>query len=428
MNLLIEQLMRWLKPGKTPTAQTIAQERERKDPVQQRLPPAIAEPLNAELLALPMPESFRTQVTDQLRESLKRWRANPDSSNCLVMLGHPVEPLALWLKEVATHLDEANLQIMQLQQEWSARPHNYSEIKSLLAEEFKQRTQQMESESRSDGRSPQENPLSLVVIPSLDWCFLRCLDGLTAIEYLRSVVLNDRSRFWLMACNHWGWEYLDQVCQLSAYFGQTVSLPDLNALQLRNWLLPVMEDWGIAFLPDLRSKPEAMTGLSTDTESSVGQISGDRASPWNSIEERRYFEILETLSNGVSSVALSLWLNSLCYAPPDQTPPDSASAVPERLSQQGWIYRSKAKLPKIPNFSADERYALYSLLLHGGISLSHLASSLGDEEGDARVNAQVLQRAGIVERDRNLLWVKPTCYPGIREDLYRNNFLVHEES
>ncbi len=76
---------------------------------------------------------------------------------------------------------------------------------------------------------------------------MRCIGGLEAIEALRDLVAGDSSRFWLIGCNSWAWQYLERIYQINAYLTNTVSLPPLKEEQMQEWLQPLMTklnpDW-----------------------------------------------------------------------------------------------------------------------------------------------------------------------------------------
>ena len=85
---------------------------------------------------------------------------------------------------------------------------------------------------------------SAIVLPELTQCFVRCIEGLEGVLYLRKEILKDCDRFWIVGCNHWAWEYLSYVCQINAYFDRTVALPELTGYDLFAWLAPVRRQLG----------------------------------------------------------------------------------------------------------------------------------------------------------------------------------------
>jgi len=128
--------------------------------------------------------------------------------------------------------------------------------------------------------------------------------------------------------------------------------------------------------------------------------------------QSEYFENLAAISQGLPSVAASLWLRSLCYEP----------SVDENAPAQ--LKQKKAKLPDLPNLLPEDRYILYSLLLHRYLSLSHLAVSLGESETTMQARVQFLLQTDAIERRNRFLYVAPAHYHKLRATLDYNNFLV----
>jgi hypothetical protein len=220
---------------------------------------------------------------------------------------------------------------------------------------------------------------------------------LEAIEHLQEHVFRDPSQFWLIGCNNWAWQYLNYVCNVGAYLGEAVSLPTLSKTELREWLAPVL---GVVDLD-------------------VGQNEGDEKAAKS---QEQYFDNLADLSRGLSHVAAQLWLRSLRCESPESDEFQGEEEIVARVRQD------KAELPDLPELLPEDLYLLYSLLLHGGMSLSHLALSLGESETTVQSRVQFLWHADIVERQRDWLWVNPAHYPRIRATLDSNNFLVGEET
>ena len=135
--------------------------------------------------------------------------------------------------------------------------------------------------------------------------------------------------------------------------------------------------------------------------------------------QKSYFENLADNSSGISSVAASLWLRSLRYEwNSDTDTPEDDFEPPFSLNQ------TKPKLPDLPNLISEDRYILYSLLLHGGMTLSQLALSLGEDESPVKARVQVLVQANLIDRSKSLLFINPAYYPKLKNLLSRNNFLV----
>lgn len=244
------------------------------------------------------------------------------------------------------------------------------------------------------------------------------------------------------------WDYLDSVTNLGAYCGEVFPLPRLKGKSLKAWLNPLFSEFNISF-----AKSKLNSNL----------LDGDK-----SVEDK-YFDKLASVSAGVSVVAVQAFLHSLGYKTSEQIAKDRNAhdnsrqnllaegrlekIIPEGLKQKADELKSSAKaamrddresgrtktetnennkillvenpeLPKLPNLSSEDHYILYSLLLHGDISLSALTETLGDEEYKVRAQVQMLRRAGIVEERNQILQVNPIYYPKLKQELASNNFVI----
>lgn len=354
-----------------------------------KLPADMALNLSQALINLPSHASGETAV-DALNTALVQWRENINAPNSLVILGAPVMPLSRILSDTIGISKEENiLQVRTVQ--WEARPHEYANIQNYLKNEINSELIIPEKEDISDTQERLEARNSLVVISRLDWCFLRCIGGFEGIEFIRNIVFAEQSCFWLIGCNTWAWQYLDFIYQVSAYLGSAVSLPNLSGEELQEWLKPVVEGANVEF------------GDDGGSEDGVSQ------------ERELYFEQLAGVSQGMTSVAAALWLRSLRYEAPV---PDADGATTPKLKLD------KPNLPDLPNLLSQDHYLLYSLLLHGGMSLAHLAASMGKSISAVKPRVQFLLQSGVIEREQNLLGVNPAHYPKLKIILDTNNFLV----
>ena len=363
-----------------------------------KLPAKIYSDLNKTIANLSNYPPYLSAVQTALQTALENWQNHLDAPNSLVILGAPVLPLSEIMNEAIAQwqhkkLFEMPLKVRSLQ--LSARPHDFEYIQKSLENQLSKISHSPElagevtaSEEVLDSRH------TIVVVSRLDWCFLRCIDGLDPIEYLRNLTFKDSSVFWLIGCNDWAWRYLDFIFQVSAYFDRTVSLPKAQGEDLKLWLQPVLDKINL----------ENYDEFSSDKLAEV---------------QKSYFQNLSDNSSGISSVAASLWLRSLRYEwNSDTETPENDFQPPFSLKQ------NKPKLPDLPNLISEDRYILYSLLLHGGMTLSQLALSLGEDESPVKARVQVLVQANVIDRSKSLLFINPAFYPKLKNLLYTNNFLV----
>jgi hypothetical protein len=364
----------------------------------QKLPAKIASQLNQTIANLPSYPPHVAEIQSALQTALEKWRNDIDAPNSLVILGSPVLPLSEILNDAIAHwqpqeLFQVPFQVRSLP--LSAHPHDFQEIQTLLQNELSKTRESAEQAGEVSASADVLNYRQFVMlITRLDWVFLRCINGLDPIEHLRNLVFKDASVFWLIGCNHWAWQYLDFVFQVSAYFGQTISLSKAKGVDLQKWLEPAI----------------GQINLPVSEELNPEQIAEN---------QELYFESLADTSLGITSVAAALWLQSLGYeSNSENEPPPTDCHPPFSLKQ------NPPKLPDLPNLIPEDRYIIYSLLLHGGMTLEHLALSLGEAESSVKARVQFLVQIDAIDRHNKLLVIDPAFYPKLKNLLYTNNFLV----
>ena len=358
-----------------------------------QLPLSISTQIDRKIADLSSHPDHQTTVQSALKEALNKWRQQPEAPNSLVILASPVSPLTRILSESASSFQEDNLLPVK-SSEWTVQPHEYNKIQTQLLSQFnlhESLSKATDVVTSVTGKS--EDVLRLLVIPRLEWCFLRSIGGLEVIEILRDLISSDASQFWLIGCNNWAWRYLDQIYQVSAYFGETETLSALTGTQIKEWLQPIVDEINLNWGEDLAQE---------DLDS----------------YQKQYFENLADISLGIGTVGADLWMRGLQY-PASET--DNLQDKEEVLSG---LTIQKPKLPDLPNLIPEDRFLLYSLLLHGGMNLSHLALSLGQMESLVKTRVRFLLQTGVIRRESNLLIVSPCYYPRLKAILKNNNFLV----
>ncbi|NEP56966.1 MAG: hypothetical protein F6K31_08055 [Symploca sp. SIO2G7] len=345
------------------------------------LPKSTTNQLITKIESLSTHPTHQSVVQTALKEALSSWQ-DDQTANSLVILGKPIERISQTLQETLITWQPEAWKIVNPLPE-SIQLTEPSTITAKLKQAFEKQFEQEHSKKRQ-----------IVVVPDLSWYFLRCVQGWDGVTYLRDLVIRDQSRFWLIGCNQWTWKYLSYVCQIDAYFEQLQQLPVVNSEELQAWLTPIIEEIAIDFSEDESTK----NGQKNQSQS--------------------YFERLEDLALGISAVAAQLWLSSLKYLPSETAPIEE-----ENL---GKIQPTAVTLPDLPKLTADDRYLLFSLLLHGQINLPCLALSLGEAESIVQSQVQVLLRSGVIWRRQQLLMVNPAHYPRLRWELTHNNFFIEE--
>ncbi|WP_017327492.1 hypothetical protein [Synechococcus sp. PCC 7336] len=367
------------------------------------IPTGIATQLQQSIDRLPVPEPFILAFQDALAEAIERWRAEPNRTNALIVSGSPIDPLDNIIRnslEASLSLDARSLKILH----WHAIPARPSAFVSGLRKDISEQLKTDAKPSKAvplrfsaDGVQLDTQPRAqrTVVLPDLTQCFVRCIEGLEGVLYLRKEILKDPNRFWIVGCNHWAWEYLSYACQLNAYFDCSFSLPFLSGAELQAWLTP--------------------------TRKLLTQLMPQVTPPDDRLEEA-FFDKLACTTMGLSSVAPQLWLTSLQL---DESKPAAEEEGQPTAAPKMTFSRPSA--PKLPSVAHGDRYLLYSLLLHSGLQLQHLALSLGESEGLIQARVKELSRAGLIIQRQRVLRIHPYYYPALRSDLSGNNFLIGKD-
>lgn len=339
---------------------------------------------------LPINQAEQKTIISSLDEKFESWQKAPSqANNSVLILSSPVTAVSSILSEALEEWAEQkqlSIRILPL----TSRPNAIANIKAKL-EHY------LESLSTTNDSTKQQP--EVVIIPNLSWCFLRSIEGLAGIEYLQSLLCqNPQNRFWIVGANQVGWVYLNLVCNLQAYFGEVVILSEIGQKELQQWLDPVIDQFSITF----------------DSPSIDKQILDKDKS-----NKEHYFDRLYSISQGVTTVAAQSFLQSIRHQEMDEE--DKTSGNQQQLIAQ------LPRLPSLPALEPEEQYLLYSLLLHSDLSLSALATSLGDEEFQVQARIQMLCRKGIVELQNQILKINPIYYPSLKQYLENNNFLIDRQ-
>ena len=347
------------------------------------LPPLIREKLIAATNNLADNPADTEAIRSCIDEAFEKWRNCPQTAeNSIVILTSPVmvvSRIIITILENWTEEKQVSVNVLP----WNKRPADADSIRSKLQ-------QYLEHEVKVTANELPE----VMVIPNLNWCFLRSMDGLDGIDYLQKMLLHDSDRFWIIATGEVTWDYLNSISDLEADCGRVAPLPKLDRDSLREWLKPILKELNITFAdPRLESQI----------------LEGDKD------EETTYFEDLTSVSRGISVIALQAFLASIVYEPPD-----------EDNQQQAVIQAQSPELPNLPDLESAHHYLLYFLLLHGDITLSALAHSIGDSESKVRKRIKFLRNQGLVEEQGEILKINPIYYPKLKQELVNNNFVIKE--
>lgn len=334
----------------------------------QELPWQTQEKLQIALSELPSPQIIIEAIQNGIESAIDRWLNSPSAPNYFIILGNPVEPISQFIQDSINKSQiPPNIPLNCLSLPPAVNPEQRQQ-------QLAQKLQEVSLNSRLGKQ--------LLLIPNLSNCFLRCIGGLDAMNFLGETVLEDKQKFWIVGCHTWAWEYLDRTNQIQANFEQTFCLPTLNGNDLKIWLKP------------------ASSHLYMEEDED---------------EEQAYFEKLSKTALGLSEVAKELWFFSLgCEQQNDE---DITSSLP--------IKRRWEKLPKLPKITIEDRYLLYSVLLHQQLSFDCLVITLGDVKSLVKSQVKKLKNLGLIQEKSGLLRINQLYYPQLLVDLEQNNFSIY---
>jgi len=321
-------------------------------------------------------------IRSSIDEAFEQWRSNSQKAeNSIVIVTSPVmvvSRIIITILENWTEEKQVSVKVLP----WNERPADPEAIPLKLQQYLKQKPEEIIDEQPE-----------VVVIPNLNWCFLRSMDGLDGIDYLQKMLLHDSNRFWIVATGEVTWDYLNSISDLEADCGRVVSLPELESDSIREWLKPILSDLSITFAdPRLESQ----------------LLEGDKDA------ETIYFDDLAAISRGISVIALQAFLASIEYESFEEKEP----------GHPGILEAQSPELPNLPVLESAHHYLLYFLLLHGDITLSALAHSIGDKESKVRKRMKFLRSEGLVESTGEIYKVNPIYYPKLKQELNNNNFII----
>ncbi|MEM8722459.1 MAG: hypothetical protein AAGE84_24735 [Cyanobacteria bacterium P01_G01_bin.39] len=343
-------------------------------------------------------DELQNTVTTAVQEALVKWRSQPEGNNSLIVLANPVSPLTRILNDSLGEDSDNPLEVNSLS--WQARVHNFEQIKNELLSTVKPKSEIATNKPLEPSNLENRRVL---IIPRLEWCFLRCIGGLEAIETIKDLIAGDSETFWLIGCNSWAWQYLDKVYQISAYLQHSVSFPALNGTQMQKWLQPIHEEINPVWGEDrewLQIKKKELK------QAKKQHLELDEVLK----QKERYYNNLADIAQGVATIAGDLWWRSLLVSESD------TNVITYQIE--------KAKLPDLPDLVVADRYLLYSLLMHGGMSLPQLASTMSKNQSILKARTQYLLQAGVIDKEQSILTVNPAYYPRLKTILSNNNFLV----
>ncbi|MDZ7657861.1 hypothetical protein [Fodinibius sp.] len=149
----------------------------------------------------------------------------------------------------------------------------------------------------------ESNQRRVVILESIQNCFVRNINGFKAIEKLSYLISETRNNiFWMVSCSRYAWLFLDKVLQISEYFSHISKSDSLNAEQIKRLILSRHQASGYSlyFEPDDQIQQSRTYRKLKDQEEEAQEHL-----------KEEYFEKLTTLAEGNSSIAMIFWIRSI---------------------------------------------------------------------------------------------------------------------
>lgn len=464
MRKKIDQFIRWLFEKRPFRTSRVGEDAEAVSNVLAQVPTELAEQIRQAVNDLPAHSKERKAIGEAVISAIEAWQAHPSTAkNSIVFLCSPVSSVSRILSEGLKNIEETQIEFFPNVQilDWVKRPPDVLSIKQQIAEKLGTETD-----------SPPAQLQKLAIVPNLNWCFLRSAKGLDGIDYLQDTIPQDSNQFWVFGSGIVGWEYLKSTLKFHAYCGNTVQLPALCGEDLQGWLSPIVDRFQIGFeesalhkriheangaaidLQKISQENAASTLSDLRTEISAAirasaraikrkLLPGPETKADHSSAQQDYFDRLADISEGIGSVALQLFVQSLRHETVQKEEDGEAinpiagkevenreggknSSGGEDIDEEmkNRLIATVPKLPTLPALSQSDLYLLYSLMLHDDMTISALAESLGDAPKIVNNQVQVLRNSGVIEQHEQTVKINAMHYPRLARELAKNNFIV----
>lgn len=263
---------------------------------------------------------------------------------------------------------------------------------------------------------------STLLIPRLEGCYLRHHNGLELIRKLLDWLWTGRARC-LIGCDSWAWSYLTKAVRIESILPTPLTLDAFDGSRLQRWFPALAARSGRQpFIFRQADSGELVLPLTGDQPAE--QKGGESGSDLKSVGD--FLANLAAHSCGIPGVAWSIWRHSLRFAKQEEIKAKAKQIASEGLGRTLWVTPwSQIRLPVIPDFSDHHlMLLLHALLLHNGLPVNLLPQVLPLFRVDVLSGLQRLRRAGVVEEAAGRWRVTGLSYPGVRQFLATEGYLI----
>lgn len=266
---------------------------------------------------------------------------------------------------------------------------------------------------------PAEPNDTILIVPSLEKCYLRHAAGLGLLRQLLSYILQQHCRC-VIGCSSWAWVYLTDAINIGVLFPKQWTLQALGGPQLQQWfgqLGPSHESSKISFR-------QADTGafVISPPSPSDSRTHDDQQATKNDKKKSTFLTDLAAHSRGNPGVAWSIWRNSLRReAEKKEAEKEATDSSSKEAAQENTIWVTpwhNVSLPYLHGLNGHrELFVLHTLLLHGKLSLKHLIELMPFSSFEIEQTVDYLKNLGVLELEEGGWQVTAIGYPATREAL-----------
>ncbi|WP_445665731.1 hypothetical protein [Fodinibius sp. AD559] len=246
----------------------------------------------------------------------------------------------------------------------------------------------------------QSNQRRLVVLESIQNCFVRNINGFKAIEKLSYLISETRNNvFWMVSCSRYAWSFLDEVLQINEYFSHISQSDSLNAEQIKQIILSRHQASGYSlyFEPDDQIRQSRTYRKLKDQEKEAQEHL-----------KKEYFEKLTKLAEGNPSIAMIFWIRSI------------------RDFDETYFYIQPLEVTSvemIEDLNPPVLFALAAFVLHDTLSDIELAMVLNIKLEESRLLLNRLRSRGMLIKKNESFTINHLMYRQIVRVLKERNII-----
>jgi len=240
----------------------------------------------------------------------------------------------------------------------------------------------------------------VVVLESIQNCFVRNINGFKAIEKLSYLISETRNHiFWMVSCSRYAWSFLDKVLQISEYFSHISNSDSLNAEQIKQLILSRHQASGYSlyFEPDDQIRQSRTYRKLKDQEAEAQEHL-----------RKEYFEKLTKLAEGNASIAMIFWIRSI------------------RDFDETYFYVQPLEVTSvemIEDLNPPVLFALAAFVLHDTLSDKELAMVLNIKLEESRLLLNRLRSRGMLIEKNESFTINHLMYRQIVRVLKERNII-----